>query len=456
MAVVRARTSPPYGLIAAVTFALLATGAAVVLYVVWAKASDDLTKANAKLARLSNDSDTKTLNTLAPGYEDSSKPTAVATLANLYTTANTDLGKANDKLTGLNKQLSDLRGQVDTLTSQLSSANASATLAEKKRGTAQTDFDKTMADNQATITKLQTDIAALNASRDDLTKTDQATLSDELKKAEDIRRQLVLNLEDATSQIAKANREILELRMRIRNQGGKTDVAVGEPDGKVLSVNNASGEVYINLGAKDRMKPGMPFTAYDPRTGVRFATDAEALGNGSLEVIEVGPDTSICRITRTSSNRAIQANDLISNLVYHNDKTRQFRFTVFGDFDLDGDGVATAGERDRLITLIKAWGGQVDDDVTAQTDFLVLGTPPKGAMTSTDDTAAPASAPATDPAASAPASGSVSGSVGEARNKDQQRYEDLEIAAKTLAIPVLNQNRFLAMVGYYNTTVVRY
>jgi hypothetical protein len=453
MAVVRARSSPPYGLFAAVAFAVIATGAAVLFYIMWSKSVEEHDTAVNDLAKLVSETDKRALSGLLPAPQSYDRQhTAVSQL-------NVMIGKLNDELsaarTELDVRAKDVAGRqeaITELTRLAKEASDRATAAEKKVGDIQNTFNTQSSAALDTIKKLNDAISATGADRDAIVKKGQDALNEYMRLAEEDRRKLVLELEDARSQIARLTAEIRDLRLRILNFGGKTDVAIGEPDGRVIRVNGATGLVYINLGKKDRMTPGLPFTAYDPRTGVRFGTDEAAQGNGSLEVIEVGEDTSLCRITRTTRDRAIQTDDLISNIVYHNDRTRKFHFTVFGDFDLDGDGVATAAERDRLIVLITSWGGQVDDDVTSQTDFLVLGAKPKSPLL--EDTGAPASEPA-DATASAPSSG-ITGSVGETRTKDQARYEDLEIAAKRLAIPVLNANRFLKMVGYYNTTVVRY
>jgi FtsZ-binding cell division protein ZapB len=446
MAVVRARSAPPYGLFAAVTFAVLATAAAVVFYLLWSKASVSADEANTKMAQLATLSEQKTIvPTLAPDYGERNKPSAIAQINTTMSKLNDELKQARASIATLTSQVNDLKSTNTQLNDLATSAGNRAKAAETQMGELQRSNDQLVSRMQDTQAKLEAALSAANGSRDVEVKKGQDALNAFREQAEDERRKLVLQLEDAQSQIARNNAEIFDLRQRIINFGsGKSDVSVGEADGKVIRVNGTTGEVYINLGKKDRLMPGMPFTAYDPRLGVRFGTDESAQGNGSLEVIEVGDTSSICRITRTSRDRAIQNGDLIANIIYHNDRTRKFRFTVFGDFDLDGDGIATAAERDRLITLINAWGGQVDDSVSSQTDYLVLGEKPKSPMIQESaDTET-----ATEPG--------VVGSVAQARSKDQDRYEELEISAKRLAIPVLNQNRFLAMVGYYNTTVVRY
>ena len=48
------------------------------------------------------------------------------------------------------------------------------------------------------------------------------------------------------------------------------------------------------------------------------------------------------------------------------------------------------------------------------------------------------------------------GGAGNQREQQQKQYDELVVEAKRLSIPVLNANRFLSMIGYYSTTVVRY
>jgi hypothetical protein len=468
MAVVRARSSPPYGLFGAVAFAAIATAAAVILYVMWNKTAEerDVAQKNSALVATSGE-----IANLRPQFNDPTK-----TIAGQL---KSKLDKVNDELTKtqgeLDAKLAALKGadeNVASLQDAVKAANTKIKDSGTEVGDAQQNFTKEATNLRDEIKKLNEQVAALTAEKDKLVKDGEEKLNASMDQAETKSRELVLKLEDAQSQVTKLNQEVRDLRIRVRqNSGNKTDNNVGEPDGRVVRVNGASGEVYINLGEADRISPGMPFTAYDPRTGVRFGSDEAAMGDGSLEVISVGKTSSICRITHTTKDHAIQNGDLISNIVYHNDKNRKYHFVVAGDFDLDGDGVFTAAERDRLIVLIKRWGGEVDNNVTSQTDYLVLGAKPKAPFLqdngapAAEPAAAPAdaTAPATEAAERAPAAAAapaapatVVGGVGETRSKEQSRYEDLEVAAKQLAIPVLNANRFLAMVGYYNTTVVRY
>jgi hypothetical protein len=455
MAVVRARSAPPYGLFAVTAWAVLATVAAILCYFMYAKGSDEHDKAVKDYAAMLHDNERGLLPGLRKDMPEGGGMSLIGYLNKTLKDAQDKSAQLQQQVDSLTKNLQEKEDNLKRATAQANSAGSSAaqTLSEAK--TKQDESEKTLADLNAQLNKLMADLSAANSARDKAVADGQDALNKLNDKNELDRRDQVVQSEQDKSTIVKQAAEIVDLRMRIQNQRGTSVVNVGEPDGQVIRVNGATGELYINLTKKDRVLPGMTFTVYDPRLGVRFGTDDAALGNGSIEVLEVGDVNTLCRITRVTKDRAIQANDLIANLVYHNDRTRKFRFTIYGDFDLDGDGVATAAERDRLISMIIRWGGQVDDDVTSQTDYLVIGARPAAPLLQ-EQSADATTVPATDAAtATAPSSGIIGG-INDARGKSQERYDQLVIDAKRLAIPVLNANRFLAMIGYYNTTVVKY
>lgn len=439
MAVVRARSAPPYGLFAAVAVAVVCAGAAIVFYVMWNKQTAEHDDAINKLQKLATASDQTTI---MPKYQPATgeRSSILANMSKKIDTLTTDLVKAQ---ADRDRAVADLQNQTSTLARANESATSAAERAsasERNSQTALRGSQQSLAEKDAAIKKIQDELTAMKTSYDQAVAEGEKKINDAQVKAEQDARDQVLKLEAANATIARQELDIKDLRAALIAGRKGTDVAVGEPDGNVIRVDGASDLAWISLTKADRVKPGMTFTTYDPRTGVRFATEEQALGNGSLEIIEVGEASSLARITRTSKNRAIQAGDMISNLVYHHDKTRQFRFVIVGDFDLDGDGIATANERERIIRMVQSWGGAVDNNVSSQTDYLVMGKPP----------ASPVAVQTADEAATAP------GSIVDQRSKEQQSYEQLDQDARRLAIPVLNANRFLAMIGYYNTTVVRY
>jgi hypothetical protein len=105
---------------------------------------------------------------------------------------------------------------------------------------------------------------------------------------------------------------------------------------------------------------------------------------------------------------------------------------VFGNFDLAGNGRPNPNDTNFIKQLVTQWGGKLIDQVNVDTDFVVLGAEPVLPTFSKDDL------------------------TPENQDKLQKaqdaldKYQAVVQAAKDLHIPILNQNRFLYYVGYYD------
>jgi hypothetical protein len=465
MAVVRARSAPPYALIGFVGLWLVSTAIAVLFYVQWSKAEKELNDTTARVERVGNRAELTTYApTLAPDKTSTALGTAKTRLDTLTalvagsptTPFNDAVARAksavkaaghadNESLTAVVQALAGDRDtkakQLAELTGQMNNVNTQIRQGSEQFGgrvaALQSDLDDTRRKLEAALQDAQKNAA----SRDEAVSKAQQQISDATAKMEEERRGSTLEMQQLRNQIARDEQRIQELLVVIRNRtSGGDQNTVGEADGQIVSVNPADNECYINLArniAGNRVQAGLTFTVFDPRSGVRFATEADAAGKGTIEIIQVGETSSLCRITHTTKGQAIQAGDLVANLVFNANRNRTFRFVVSGDFDLDGDGVATADERERLTRLITSWGGAIDNDVSTQTDYVVMGQRPAAPTLPVGDATAP-------------------GGAGNQREQQQKQYDELVVEAKRLSIPVLNANRFLSMIGYYSTTVVRY
>ena len=220
-----------------------------------------------------------------------------------------------------------------------------------------------------------------------------------------------------------------------RDKGGEAagpepEMAVREPDGKVTRVLDENGMCYISLGRKRRLKPGMTFSV---SPADRFGDETSR--KGSLLVTAVGERISLCRITASKRGNPILPGDLIENAVFDPDKTLEF--AVVGDFDLSG-GRSTPEGREEVEALIRRHDGKIAKEVTSRTDFLVLG----------DEPARPAKVDDAD----------VPAAVRMAQQDQLARwkaYQQANEEARRLRIMILNQNRFVAITGYYNAEADR-
>jgi len=122
--------------------------------------------------------------------------------------------------------------------------------------------------------------------------------------------------------------------------------------------------------------------------------------------------------------------DWVENLVY--DRNTKYNFLVYGNFDLDQNGVSTPADADVIKRLVTQWGGKLTDKVNADTDFVVLGKEPVVPNFTREELNDPINA----------------ARLAEATQLAEQ-YETVKRQAIELHIPILNQNRFLYFVGYY-------
>jgi len=466
MAVVRARSAPPYGLIAFVALFFIATAIAVLMYIQYGKTQTQLDELTKRYARVASPTE---VNTVPPALSEPTQDktgtaisTAVSQINGLKTlvaggaagTYMDTLGKAQSALKAaghekepmadaisaltserdaLKRNLDEARTQLEAITTNVKTSGSEAA---NRVGALQKDVESL----QTQLKAANDAIAKANESRDVMVGQGEQKLNTAVAETEQLKRTLVLQQDQAKAEQDRLQKVINDLKKERAGTRGGATLAAGDSDGQVVRVNAANSELWIDLGGASHITAGLTFTVYDPRTGVRFGTDELAAGKGSIEVIQPGSGNtpSLCRITHVNKGQAIQAHDLISNIVYHNTKERTTHFTIVGDFDLDGDGVSTADERQRLISLVTSWGGTVDDTVTTQTDYLVTGLAPAAAVVSATEGAA-----------------TQQGSVGDERAKERARFDASIAEAKQLSIPALNANRFLSMIGYYSTTIVR-
>ncbi len=304
-----------------------------------------------------------------------------------------------DDIHAINDKLNSAQKRIDELTSKLNAANSQVST---EAGTLQQQIT-------AAQTKYITELRG------------QVVQIQQLKQELQAR---VVVVQDLRNQIAA---------YRTPNTGA--NAILSQADGKVIRVSPSTQHVYINLGSAEHVIVGLSFAVYNPNLGVN--TGENGGGAGAIAVIHVGKFASVCRITHLEAGQQIFTGDLIANPVFHKDRNRQFHFVIYGDFDVNGNGIPTATGRRQIVRLVESWGGVVDKHLSTQTDFLVLGSRPGNSTLNfnvqTQQTAA----------------------IQAQRAVQQNRYAHLQQKAQNLSVPILNANRFLAMIGYYVHPLVR-
>lgn len=255
---------------------------------------------------------------------------------------------------------------------------------------------------------------------------------------DDLRAEYDGRIADLESEIDERGRELVRLRSRIeeferimnesRMRASSPELLV---DARVLDVDPANEQIFLDRGRQDRIVLGMGFEIYENAAAIRPDPRTQLLprGKATVQVVQVGDRSSTAKIVRAVPGRPIGRGDVLANAVY--DPNRTFKFLVHGRFDVDGDGIATEAEAEYLRSLVIGWGGQVvyGEELPGDLDFLVLGE---------------------EPPMPAPLPGNPT--PGQIEEWSRQRlanlqYNELFGQARQAQIPVLNANRFFILTG---------
>ena len=345
------------------------------------------------------------------------------------------------KTTGLADAVVRLSDRVAQLNQER--ADAAKAVEAAKAETAQTigsrdQLLKQKDEQIAAVTKQvqdeMTQLATFRQQNEGTVKQIQQSSNTTLTQAQQQNEQLTAQLNQSNATIKQKDSQIEALQRRLGEiRVNPNEATVQKPDGTIVRLpgNNLA---VINLGLGDQVVQGMTFEVYDKYNGIP-ALGADGTregqmpaGKASLEVVRIGPGFSECRIIRKEQGVNLIQGDLIVNLVY--DKSQKYNFVVYGDFDLDRDGRASAGDAEVIRRLITQWGGNVVNAVNVNTDFVVMGVEPEVPP---------------DPGADATA---VDQANHQRAVQALDRYLAVRTQATSLQIPILNQNRFLNFVGY--------
>jgi hypothetical protein len=346
-----------------------------------------------------------------------------------------DTSSLASTIRSLTTAVATLESDKDALTKSLTDAQAAAKAAEEDRA----KIDSAANDKVAAAVKQATDAETLAATYGE---ERNAQIAEAQKVTADVTQKGILSNEEMNNQMNALRQQLSatktesdELKAQLAKFRVPTDQILKQADGMIVRTGGAD-RVFINLGRGDHVAAGMTFEVFD-KLGVPSVREAEAAddkllkGKASIEVISTEPGISLCRIVRLSPGAAITEGDPIVNVVY--DKNVPLNFLVYGKFNLDYKGDANDRDTDIVRRLISGWGANVTDQLNAKTDFVVLGEEPVVPNYSQEQLAR-------EPE--------------KAFEKEQaetalEQFTDLRAKAQQLNIPVLNQTRFLYMIGYY-------
>lgn len=432
------------------TVALLVVS--IVLYAGQSKAREEAKDAQASLASvISNEERSRDATRAMLSEAASSRQSLFAELARRSSDVSTFVsGDPNASLDQMRRELavpegqtvrtaiSNERGQSRKLTQDLDAMKTRLASAEEENRRLQNAMSQAEARGQAALAAAQASIGEYARTVDSLRAETQSAVAEIGEARNRIEARFTQRVRDLERQIDELNRDNAVLRTRAAELDRKVNEVRPKSqnpaelvDGRIIDVVGADRQVFIDLGRRDRLQPGITFEVYDDGSAIQIdpATGEYARGKASIQIIKVGDISSTGRIVRENRASPVVPGDVLANAVF--DKNTRFKFLVYGKFDVDGDGRATAAEAEYLKQQIRDWGGVVaeGDELAGDLDFLVLGVQP------------------TEPGPLPP---NASAQQIEARLESQDeydRYDRLFRRANEAQIPVLNANRFEILTG---------
>lgn len=369
---------------------------------------------------------------LLKGFINSAPNSSIAAIEKEIAVADVERGQALlNEITRLRAEKLALERMVEQNQADMQSYIQRVAEIEDQKSVQATEYEKTMDELRASLVIMQDDVKVYRAEVD----TQRQTLEGRFGT---VRSQTERSVNELRSAMEQKDRQIDAQRKRLEEligelagsgKGGGPDLT-RESDGEITSILSEEGLVYIDRGRADQILLGMTFEVFDKDTGVSLDEANELRGKATVEVIRMTDRSSLARVVRLTLRQTVNEGDLIANIIY--DPNISYRFHVFGEFDIDSTGQATTTDRRRVETMVTQWGGRLVRELSYNSDFLVLGQEPK----------LPERLPAKefDP---------VKIERFAAQRRKYETYQGLISEAKALSIPILNQNRFLVLVGYY-------
>ncbi|MBW7990665.1 MAG: hypothetical protein FVQ84_11710 [Planctomycetes bacterium] len=358
-------------------------------------------------------------------------------VANAFKSAQQHITIADPNTTGLVKIISDLVAELnknieakDALQKDLNNQIAQVEITKKAYSDKEQIIEEEKNKLQALVNKMQADYADLQG------RLEQSTT----EQIANVRKQL----DDAKAELKTAEGTLLKTRAELRQTEGimkraqqevmdimpppDHEVMAHRADGKIILIDDAAQVVHLNIGTDQHVYRGLTFTVYD-RSG---SVPKDGKGKAEIEVFDVADTYCAARITESDPKKPVLMDDIAANLIWHSDKSNVF--VIAGNFDLDNDGNIDQNATGRIKSLIEKWGGKVVDNISVDTDFLVLGDQPQ----------VPQQQPTFEQLELDP--GALQRY--EALQQQLSHYNQLQSQAQALWIPIFRYERFLYFIGY--------
>ncbi len=351
-------------------------------------------------------------------------------------------GLFNDGLISSRENV-NLIGLVGQLKAQLDRATAGSRQLDQRYQKLQDDFDAAERESRFKELQLIDEKNRFQALADDVqAKFDELNRIMEKSTTEQVQiykgkleteqgkvKERTLELLTTQEELAATQKDLAEAVAKLESlkKPFADEVAAYRPDARIVSIDSKNKVVYLDIGSKDHVYRGLTFSVYDRNVPV----PEDGKGKAEIEIFKIEENVSAAKINDFSRMNPITPADIVANLIW--DSKTSNRFIVAGNFDIDGNGAIDSDGLEKIVRLVRRWGGRIVDEVTIETDFVVLGTRPFSLSRPTTEQIE------IDPTVE---------QKYEASLELGRRYDKIGSQARTLSVPVINQQKFLHLTGY--------
>jgi hypothetical protein len=279
---------------------------------------------------------------------------AILQLGTVFPNADTNSPSIQAMLPTVISDYQASKARIGDMVGQIAQLRADLDARQNENTTAVAGKDSTISDLQSelddTRNSLSEQIVDLERQRDAL-RDQYRELDDRLTQTEAEKDAEIATVRGASTTMKQRN-DILSSRLNKVQR--RSDAA----DGAVLTANARINKAWIDLGRTHRVAPGLQFEVLDQVTGAL---------KGRLEVASVEDARAECLVLNVADKyNPIASGDRIRNAVF--DPNRQPVAVLLGN----GFGAYSADEMRIKLAQV---GISVTDDVSVETDYLLLGTP---------------------------------------------------------------------------------
>jgi len=332
------------------------------------------------------------------------------------------------QIEALYQAVTQLREQNRMLAGQLDDVQTNADLLVEQARQREAQLTQEMQQYQQRFNEIQDKYNQLEALMKQSADEQIQTVMQRLDQAQQQVSEKNAQLEAMQARLDDTDKQLQDALTKLRAWGRfDKEAAALEPDARIIRIDEKLGVVYLNVGSDDHVYVGLTFGVYDRNAPI----PEDGQGKAEIEVFKVEKNLSMAKINRASKKNPIVPEDIVANLVW--DSETGSEFAIAGLFDFDRDGIHDEEGALRIRELIERWGGRVVDTVSVNTDFVVLGDAPE-----------PMEQPTTEQLEADPSlARRVQDSIEAAKT-----YQQVIRRAEWLGVPVINQTRFLHLIGY--------